>query len=120
VLTSAELTTLAETQALTFDSTGTIRRPAGSTSDGAGGTVATNPTSTANVSCRIAPALVSDREMIVAAGIQAMTVWRITVPRGTDIRATDRFEVGSRTFEIRAVYGARTFETARVTLAVER
>lgn len=119
MLSSAELTATRATQATTFDQTGVIKRKTGS-DDGAGGSLPGTPTTVATVACRLGPSQTSDREEIVAAGIQSMTVWRITVPQGTDIRRTDYVEIGSRAFEVMAVYGPRTNETARVALGVER
>lgn len=120
MLTSAELTAMRAVQAATFDLSGVIKRGGGTASDGAGGTVTTGATTVATVACRLAPNQTSDREAIVAAGLQAQTVWRLTVPQGTDLTAKDRVEIGSRTFEVMAVYGPRTNETARVALCVER
>lgn len=120
MLTSAELTALRATQALTLDLTAVITRGGGTTSDGAGGTVQTAATTVATVACRLAPAQTADREALVAGGLQAQAAWRIAVPQGTDVRRTDRLTIGTRVFEVISVYGPRSYETARVALCVER
>lgn len=118
MLTSADLTAMRAVQALTFDRQAVITRGGGSTSDGAGGTITGSPVTVATVACRLAPNQTADREAIAAAGLQAQTVWRLTVPQGTDLRTSDRVTVGSQGYEVLAVYGPRSYETARVALCV--
>jgi hypothetical protein len=44
----------------------------------------------------------------------------VIVPQGSDVRKADWLEIGARTFDVMGVYGARSFETARVVVCVER
>jgi hypothetical protein len=120
MLSSAELTALRAAQAATFDQSAVIKRLPTFVSDGAGGATAGSPTTVATVACRVAPANVADTEMVAAAGVVSRQVWRVTVPQGTDVRAADWLTIGGRTLDVMAIYGPRSFETARVLVCVER
>lgn len=88
-------------------------------SDGAGGSTESWATA-ATVACRYAPARGAEQQ--AAGKLAAVGVWTVTVPQGTDVRATDRLVIGTRTFEVvttaaGSVDGA--WETALRVLATE-
>jgi SPP1 family predicted phage head-tail adaptor len=118
MLPSGALTAMRRVQALTFDQTCTIVRSV-EVSDGAGGTTNT-PTVIATVACRVAPALLQRDEAIIAGQVQGQTPWRVTVPANTDVTEADEIHVGSRIFEVAAVYAPESRETARVCICSER
>ena len=120
MLSSGELASLRGAQAATFDLSAVIRRQPAYVSDGAGGATAGSPATVATVACRLAPAQVSDAELVAAAGVVGRQVWRVIVPQGSYVRKADWLEIGARTFDVMGVYGARSFETARVVVCVER
>lgn len=51
-------------------------------------------------------------------GVMAVSTWRIRVPAGQDVKATDRIVIGSRTFEVQGVE-AKTFEVRRTVYCAE-
>lgn len=116
MLTTAELTSMQTTQALTFTETCTISRRTLS-SDSAGGY--TDSWSTvATTSCRLSP--MSANEIIVAGQQKIVAGWKATLPVSTDVRGEDRIVVGSRSFEVTSVQKTKTRETAKVCLCQER
>lgn len=67
----------------------------------------------ATVACRVSPLAASANESMGAAGgLQAVAQWTVWLPAQTDVTVEDRIVYGARTFEIARV-GARSFETAR-------
>lgn len=118
MLSSAQLTAMRAVQAQTFDMSAAVTRRSVSL-DAAGRPVET-PSTVATVACRVAPARAADGERVEAGRVQGQTLWRVTVPALTDVRLSDALLVGSRSFEVVAVWGAESRETARVCLCVER
>lgn len=119
MLSSAQLTAMRAVQAQTFDMSAAITRRAVS-QNATTGRASETPSTVATVACRVAPGKASDRERIEAGRVVSGTIWRVTVPATTDVRLNDALVVGSRTFEVMAVWGAESRETARVCLCVER
>lgn len=95
--------------------TADIRRPQ-TASDGAGGTKTTWQT-VATTPCRIGAVSSSD-ERVVGAQVAAQASYTLSVPAGTDVRNTDRLQVGSRLFDVKAVLRRGDWElTTRVVCA---
>lgn len=88
----------------------TIRRAA--TSRTSGGTSATWADLATNVPCSVQPFGGASEAEGQRGGIAATSSWRIRVPYGQDVTASDRIVVGGRTFEVESVE-ARTFEVRR-------
>lgn len=118
MLSSAQLTAMRAVQADTFDLSAAITRRA--VSQPTTGRTSQTPSTVATVACRVAPGKASDRERIEAGRVVSGTIWRVTVPATTDVRIDDALMVSGRTFEVVAVWGAESRETARVCLCVER
>jgi head-tail adaptor len=87
-------------------------------SDGAGGQTASTALSSAT--CRVAPSNNQPQDRMLAGAQQNEVLWRITLPVGTDVAASDRIGVGARWFEVKGVYGPWSFATALVCVCVER
>lgn len=88
----------------------------GGSSDSGGGVTATWGTAGTAVPCRIDP--LTGTEGLAGEKVDDRSTHAITLPPGTDIDSADRFEVGSRLFEVTAVRD-RTREWLRVLEAVE-
>ena len=120
MVTSGELAAMQATQALTLvESCAIVRRTLAS--DGAGGQTVTE-TETATL-CRLASSMNSSGmpvDRLVAGSVTEQIPWRITLPAGTDVRKDDAIRIGSRTFEVRGLYGPHTLTTALVCVCVER
>lgn len=116
MLTTAELTAMQTTQTQTLVDACTISRRT-MASDSAGGQTATYATAATTV-CRVAP--LNGREAVLAGQQRIVATWKVTLPASTDVRDADRIVVGSRSFEVIAIQGAETRETARVCLCQER
>lgn len=117
MLTAGELQGMRATQGLTLVESCTIVRRT-LVSDGAGGQTATEA-STASL-CRLAPSNNQPQDRVVAGSQQDGVLWRITLPAGAEVTASDRIVVGSRTFEVMGVYGPHSAITALVCVCVER
>ena len=118
MLSSAQLTAMRAAQALTFDQSAAVTRRA--VSQDAALRPVEAPSVVATVACRVAPARAADGERVEAGKVQGQTLWRVTVPALTDVRLNDKLVVGARSFEVMAVWGPESRETARVCLCVER
>ena len=118
MLSAAQLARMRTMQAATMDKSAAVVRDT-ITQDAAGRPVET-PATVATVPCRIAPARAADREGVEASRVVGQVLWRVTVPALTDVHNADRLVVGSRNFEVLAVWGEESRETARICLAVER
>ena len=117
MVTAGELAAMQATQALTLiESCAIVRRTLAS--DGAGGQTVTEA-STATV-CRLAASTNMPADRLVAGSVTEQTLWRITLPAGTDVRKQDAITIGSRTFEVMGLYGPHTLTTALVCVCVER
>jgi hypothetical protein len=117
MLTDAELGKMRAEQVKTMLDTATIGRRI-LQSDGAGGTTETF-TQEESV-CRIAASTNQPDYQMFAAAVNEAQLWRITFPAGTDVRKEDQILANGRTFEVLGVMAPATFETARVTICVER
>lgn len=105
-------------QALTFDQTATVTRRS-YTSDGAGGQTVT--ITAISLPCRVAPAnSIASRAANVAGQPAEFFGWRVTFAAGADVRKDDWISVAGHAFEVVAVLGAESRETARVVLCAER
>lgn len=102
----------------TFDKLATVRRPS-EVSDDMGGRAVTWPAVLTDVPCRLDPSTLSPREDLVGGQLASRMTWTVTLPRGTDVRATDRLEIEGRTFEVVAPRGPRSHEIARVVVVAE-
>lgn len=118
MLTAAQLTAMRAVQAQTFDKSAVVTRRTVS-QDAAGRPSAADSTA-ATVACRLSPGQASDRERVEAGRVVGQTLWRVTVPALTDVRLSDKLVIGARSFEVLAVWGEESRETARVCLCVER
>lgn len=116
MLTTAELTDMRATQALTLDQTATVTRRVYA-DDGAGGS--TESTTTASLPCRVAPASGGQRQML-GGQFAELSVWRVTFAALADVRKNDKVDVLGKKLEVQLVMGPESRETARVTLCVER
>lgn len=116
MLTAPELAAIQATQLLTLTDACTITRRA-LVSDGAGGQTETWPT-TITTTCRVAPVAAS--EAVLAGQQRIVANWKITLPANTDVRGEDRIVVGARSFEVVAIMGPETRESARIVLCQER
>lgn len=105
-------------QVMTMTETCAVERDV-AVGDGAGGEVLT-PGVVDTLFCRVAPTRLSERESLMALGLQSAAVFRVTVPAESDVRVTDRLSVGGTVYEVMAVQGPGTLETARVCLCVKR
>ena len=115
MLTATELSAMQATQTLTLTEACTVSRRT-LTSDGMGGQ--TESWTTATTVCRVAPIAAS--EAVLAGQQRIVASWKVTLPASTDVRGDDRIVVGARSFEVIAIRGAETRETARVCLCQER
>lgn len=117
MVTAGELAAMQATQALTLvESCAIVRRTLAS--DGAGGQTVTE-TETATL-CRLAASTNMPADRLVAGSVTEQMLWRITLPAGADVRRDDAIRIGSRTFEVRGIYGPHTLTTALVCVCVER
>ena len=117
MVTAGELAAMqAVQQATLVKSCAIVRRTMAS--DGAGGqTVIETETATL---CRLAASTNMPADRLVAGSVTEQMLWRITLPAGTDVRKDDAIRIGSRTFEVRGLYGPHTLTTALVCVCVER
>ena len=117
MVTSGELAAMqAVQQATLIEACAIVRRTLAS--DGAGGQTVTE-TATATI-CRLAASTNMPADRLVAGSVTEQTLWRITLPAGTDVRKADAITIGSRTFEVAGIYGPHTLTTALVCVCVER
>ena len=117
MLNDAELDKMRSEQRKTMLDTATIGRRI-LASDGAGGTTETF-TQEESV-CRIAASSNQPDYQMFGGVVNEAQLWRITFPALTDVRKTDQVMCNGRTFEVVGVMAPATFETARVTICVER
>jgi hypothetical protein len=77
------------------------------------GTAVTWAAIATGVPCRVSPLASGTGETLGAdASLQSVAQWTVWVPAGTDATVKDRIVFGARTFEIARV-GARSYETVR-------
>jgi head-tail adaptor len=117
LLSAQDFIDLRATAAETLTETALVKRPT-LVSDSAGGYTETAAPTAVTVACRVAPSR-SPAELALAERVSAVQGWMVTVPYATDVRATDRLIVGTRTFEVIGILGAETYETARRCVCVE-
>jgi len=116
LLSSAELADMRATLNRTLPDSATIRHDT-TISDGAGGQTVTGTTTTGPFACRVA--VPSGDERVVAGKLDAIGTWTITLPALTDVSATDRILIGSRTFEVSLPLRPRSWELSRRVLCTE-
>jgi len=80
-------------------------------SDGAGGG-SESWSDVTTVACRLSPTDRSPQERAIADKLQSLTSYTVTLPALTDVKASDRLVIGSRTFRVEGVL-ARSDEIAR-------
>jgi head-tail adaptor len=116
MLSASELIAARAEVALTLSETAVIQRPAWVSDGQGGGTTSWQAAGTAN--CRIAPnGTGAERE--IAAKLQAISPWFVTLPAETDVKVTDRIQIGSRTLEVGAILAPRTLEVCRRVVCME-
>jgi len=116
MITAAELDAMRTTLNSSLPDTAQIKRKT-LTSDNAGGyTEAWNTVAT--VACRVSPTGQLPQERVIAERLTATSIWTLTLPALTDVRAEDRIAVGARTFEVVGVL-ARSDELCRRMVCVE-
>jgi len=113
MLSASDLSTMRAAQQLTMLTACYVRRKS-STTDSQGGHTTTN-SDTATV-CRIAPTGGDEAE--IAAKLEAVTAYTITLPYGTDVLASDEIVIGSTVYAIRAVLDGGDMATAVRVIAV--
>jgi hypothetical protein len=132
MLSAADLAYTRQTQGLTLTERAIVQHTT-TVSDGMGGQLPVL-TYTGDIPCRVAPMRVQAAEALVGGQLMGQLPWEITLPAGTVFDVSDRINVGGtlsgtppnevidggRWFEILAIYGAWTNETARQTLCAER
>jgi hypothetical protein len=134
MLSAADLAYTHQTQGLTLSERAILQHRS-EESDGMGGSL-TVITYTGDIPCRVAPMRVQAAEALVGGQLQGQLPWEITLPAGTVIDVSDRLNVGGqlegepptqtpvegvgRWFEVLAIYGKWTLETARQCLCAER
>lgn len=116
MLTTAQLTAMRTQQEATMETACTIGRRSYVT-DNMGGQTETVTYTAAVV--RVAASANMPDYSIFAGRANEKQLWRLTFPYNTDVRDTDKVVVGTRTFEVLGVLAPATYETARVTVAVE-
>lgn len=112
---ATELDAMRSTLEASLPDTAQVRRKT-LTSDGMGGQTESWAT-VATVACRVAPSG-RPEERAVAERLASVSVWTVTLPALTDVRAVDRLVVGARTFEVVGVL-ARSDEVGRRVVCVE-
>lgn len=112
---SRELAALAADVATVQPDMAAIRR-ATAASDGMGGTTRTWAT-VATVGCRITSVDQQTAEQEIGARLADKAGYRIAMPAGTDVRVTDRVQIGTTTYAIEAVRDRRSVEVERVAYA---
>lgn len=117
MLTAGELAAMQATQQQTLVEQCSIMRST-LASDGAGGQ--TSSTTLAPSVCRLAPSNNLPADRMLAGAQQDQLLWRITLPADADVLAADRIIVGTRSFEVKGVYGPWSAITALVCVCVER
>lgn len=117
MVTAGELAAMQAVQRTTLAEACVVVRRA-LASDGAGGQTVTE-TETSTI-CRLISSTNTPADRQVAGSVQEQVLWRITLPAGTDVRKDDAIRIGSRTFEVRGIYGPHTLTTALVCVCVER
>lgn len=122
LLSAAELASMRATLNRTLPDTATIQRNT-LQSDGSGGTEVASTATTGPFACRVAiPAVTgtrSGREEVIAGRLDAVGIWTITLPAGTDVKAQDRIIVGSRTFEVTVPLRPRSWQLSCRVLCTE-
>jgi hypothetical protein len=120
VISSAELAGLRAVATATLPDTATVRRPGAQVSDGAGGytTSYADVPGLIGVPCSVSPLGAGD-EQTFGSQIIAVANWVVRIPAASAVRTTDQIVVtvadqaSTRTFEVLAVAGPRSFEISR-------
>lgn len=108
MLTAAELAAMRTVEQSAMSSSAVIRR-ATNTPDGTGSfTEVLAPIGTVN--CDVWA--VSQRETVGGEQILSRGEWYITIPFGTDVKASDIIDVGSKSYEVTFVPSGASWQTA--------
>jgi len=116
LLSTNDLTRMRAILNRTLPDTATIERDTLG-SDGSGGQTVTSTATTGPFACRVA--MPSGREEVIAGRLDAVGIWTITLPAGTDVKAQDRILVGSRTFEVTIPLRPRSWQISCRVLCTE-
>ena len=116
MLSTADLTALRAAQEAAMPETVTIKRL--TLSDNGAGGFSESWGTASTVSGRIGPYNRQASEGVVAERLAGRAGYTLTLPALTDVRASDRLVVGTRTFEVIQPI-ARSNETARVVICAE-
>jgi hypothetical protein len=117
MLSAYEMALMQRAQASLLPDVAAITRRTYSDSD-TGGQIIT--VSTHALPCRVAASTNAPDREIVAGRAREAVPWRITFAAGANVQTDDTVTVNGRVFEVVAVYGPSSFETARVTVCVEK
>lgn len=115
LLSTAEIASMRTTLNRTLPDSATIERDT-DVSDGSGGQTVTTAT-TGPFACRVA--VPSGQEQVIAGKLDAVGIWTITLPAGTDVAARDRIIVGSRTFAVTLPLRPRSWQLSCRVLCTE-
>lgn len=110
MLTAAELAAMRTVEQSAMSGTAVIRR-ATNTPDGTG-SFTESLAAIGTVSCDVWAVSQRLNEAVGGAQILSRGDWYITVPYGTDVKATDIIDVGSKSYEVVFVPNGSTWQTA--------
>lgn len=115
MLTDTELTDMQTIAESALPDTATIQRKT-RTADSIGGATVVWA-NLATVACRFTPAGGSPQERLIAQRLSPRSVFRITLPAETDVRAADRIVIDGQTYDVAGLL-LGSWETARRVVAV--
>lgn len=118
MLTDDEIEDMGADLDLSLPDLADVLRPA-RTDDSGGGSTITDEEAYSDLAVRVSPSDMTPDERIIADRVQALMLWDLTFPAGSDIRAADRITVGARTFEVIAPKTRRSFEISCRVYCVE-
>lgn len=120
LLSAADLASMRATLNRTLPDTATIQRDTLG-SDGSGGQTVSSTATTGPFACRVAATASTTQrgEQVIAGKLDAVGVWTITLPAGTDVKATDRILIGSRTFDVTLPLRPRSWQLSCRVLCTE-
>ena len=110
MLSAAELAAMRTVEQSAMSSTAVIRRPT-NTPDSTGSFTETLA-AIGTVTCDVWAVSQTLNEAIGGAQILSRGEWYITVPYGTDVKATDVINVGSKSYEVTFVPNGASWQTA--------
>lgn len=110
MLTAAELAVMRTVEQSAMSSTAVIKRVT-NTPDGTG-SFTESFAAVGTVVCDVWPASLSVGERVSGGQIVSRGEWYITIPYGTDVKAFDIIDVGSKSFEVTFVPNGSSWQTA--------